>query len=134
MNPTMEITLINMLDLAGEKPFEWGQNDCNTLALEWLDRVSDTNWLEKVKGTYSDRKTAIKVASELPKWADGLLEEGWVEVHREDSTVGDIAIVESKHYDMGHIVMGAHMVSLHETDGMVKIPLDAVEARFFRGL
>jgi hypothetical protein len=134
VNATQEIRLINILDQAGERPFEWGQNDCNTLALEWLDAINGTNWIKKVKGSYSDKKSAIVRASQLPKWSDGLVDEGWVEITPNEATVGDIAIVDGKHYDMAHIVMGSHAVSLHETDGMVKIPLDTIEARFFRGV
>ena len=132
MNPSLEIELVQMLDEAGRKPFKWGFNDCNTLALQWLDKLQNRGWLDRVKGKYSDLRGAIKMASELPNWCDGLVEEGWTEITQQEATVGDLAVVSDKHYDMVHIVMGSFMVSIHETEGMVKIPLDAVQARYFR--
>lgn len=132
MNPSMEMELINILDRAGRHPFQWGMNDCNTLCLEWLDKLQDRGWLERVKGKYSNVREAAKFASQQPKWVDMLSDEGWQEISRQDASVGDLAVFSDKHYDRVHIVMGAYMVSLHETDGMVKIPLDAVKTRYFR--
>jgi hypothetical protein len=132
MNPAQEIELVNLLDQAGRKPFSWGLNDCNTLALKWLDKLQGSNWLARVEGTYSDFRGAVKKAAELPNWCDGLLAEGWTEIAVSEASVGDLGVVSSKHYDMVHIVMGAYMVSIHESEGMVKIPLDSVEARYFR--
>ena len=132
MNPTLEIDLVRILDEAGRKPFAWGLNDCNTLALTWLDKLQDRGWLDRVKGKYSNLKEAAKFASKLPNWADGLLAEGWTEISPLEASVGDLAVVSDRFYDRVHIVMGSYMVSLHESEGMVKIPLDSVEARYFR--
>lgn len=132
MIPALEIELVRILDQAGRKPFAWGWNDCNTLALEWLDKLQDRGWLKRVRGKYSNLKEAVKFASELPKWTDGLLAEVWTEIAAQEASVGDLAVVSDRLYDLVHIVMGGYMVSLHESEGMVKIPLDSVEARYFR--
>jgi hypothetical protein len=132
VNPSLEIALVQMLDEAGRKPFKWGWNDCNTLALQWIDKLQNRGWLNRVQGKYSNPKQAARFASELPKWADGLLAEGWEEIDGSMASVGDLGVVSDRFYDRVHIVMGGFMVSLHESDGMVKIPLDSVEARFFR--
>jgi len=124
--------LINILDRAGRHPFQWGINDCNTLCLEWLDKLQDRGWLDRVKGKYSNVREAAKFASELPKWTDGLLAEGWIEITAQEASVGDLGVVSDRLYDRVHIVMGSFMVSIHETEGMVKIPLASVEARYFR--
>lgn len=132
MIPALEIELVRILDQAGRKPFAWGWNDCNTLALEWLDKLQDRGWLKRVQGKYSNLKEAAKFAAELPNWCDGLLAEGWTEIAAQESCVGDLAVVSDRLYDCVHIVMGGYMVSLHQSEGMVKIPLDSVEARYFR--
>jgi hypothetical protein len=132
VNPSQEIELVHLLDQAGRKPFIWGWNDCNTLALEWLDKLQDRGWLKRVQGKYSNLKEAAKFAAELPNWCDGLLAEGWTEIEAPTASVGDLAVVSDRLYDRVHIVMGGYMVSLHESAGMVKIPLDSVEARYFR--
>jgi hypothetical protein len=132
MNPNLEIDLVRILDEAGRNPFKWGWNDCNTLALQWLDKLQDRGWLDRVRGTYSNLREAKKIASELPQWSEGLLAEGWTEISQQEASVGDLAVVSDRFYDRVHIVMGAYMVSMHESEGMVKIPLDSVEARYFR--
>lgn len=132
MNPALEIDLVQMLDEAGRQPFKWGWNDCNTLALAWLDKLQDRGWLKRVQGKYSNLKEAAKFASELPKWTDGLLAEGWIEITAQEASVGDLVVVSDRLYDRVHIVMGSFMVSIHETEGMVKIPLASIEARYFR--
>jgi hypothetical protein len=132
MSPAQEAQLIKLLDMAGRRRFQWGINDCNTLALEWLDKVQNKGWLKRVWGKYDDAKGAIKVARSLPRWCDGLVEEGWIEIPHTQASVGDLAVMEDKHFDRVHIVLGPHVVSVHESLGMVKIPLGSIPMRFFK--
>lgn len=131
MTPKIEIDLIHILDRAGSQPFAWGTNDCNTLALEWLDRLQGSQWLKRVKGTYNDLRGAIRVAKSLPRWTDGLIEEGWTEIKKEQATIGDLAVVSGKSYDIIYIVEGSTVIGLVEDGEIVRKPIDTLEARFF---
>jgi hypothetical protein len=64
-------------------PFEWGKNDCNTLAFDFIDdALPGINYLtDKVKGKYSTRFEARKFYREFEwRWEDYLISIGFVKV------------------------------------------------------
>jgi hypothetical protein len=132
MEPGLELYLVQILNRAATQPFAWGRNDCNTLALTWVDHLCGTHYLGTVLNSYCCAKSAIQYAQSMPRWCNGLSELGWHEIPRNEARQGDLAVVEDERFDRVHIVTGRHVVSVDETLNFVRLEIDALPgARFW---
>lgn len=76
-------------------PFEWGQNDCNTLALEFIDIMLPNipSITKDVQGKYSNRYEARKFYRDFKwRWSDYLLSLGFEKVEPLFFQPGDLHI------------------------------------------
>ena len=121
-----ELKVIQFAEKEYKKPFEWGKNDCNTLVLNYLDKIylSDT-FIKIAYKKYSSLKEAIKFQKEyevrLTNFCLGL---GLKKIPANKARTGDILIIEEKNFEIGHICLGSLVLSvvIDETTDMAKIP------------
>jgi len=108
-----------------DTPFAWGTNDCNTLVLKYLDEVWGKDVLSMIYGKYKTKTGAIKFnAKQKYTFTDGIIEElDAVRLPPKLARTGDILIVHSKGYEMGHICTGTSVLSVPEEGktSMIKI-------------
>ena len=97
-------------------PFAWGTNDCNTLVLKYLDEVWGNNVLGMIYGKYKTKIGAVKFNKKQKyTFTDGIVEElGAIRLPPKLARTGDILIVHSKGFEMGHICLGSQIVSVLE--------------------
>ena len=78
-----------------DTPFAWGTNDCNTLVLKYLDEVWGNDVQSMIYGKYKTKIGAIRLPPKLAR-------------------TGDILIVHTKGFEMGHICLGTKILSVIE--------------------
>jgi len=97
-------------------PFAWGKNDCNTLVLKYIDEVLGKDVLNKIYGKYTTKIGAVKFNKKQKyTFSEGIIEElGAVKLPPKLARTGDILIVHSGVYEMGHICLGSQCLSVLE--------------------
>lgn len=89
----------------GERPATWGVDDCSTWPAQWAVEITgrEIDWMP-----YDSREAAhaiIEAAGSLEAvWSPLLRRAGFIEIHGEEPSVGDIGIIKTKyHGDVGGI-------------------------------
>ncbi len=99
-----------------DTPFAWGTNDCNTLVLKYLDEVWGNDVLSMIYGKYKTKIGAVKFNKKQKyTFTDGIVEElGAIRLPPKLARTGDILIVHTKGFEMGHICLGTKILSVIE--------------------
>lgn len=131
MTPSDEVYLIQMLDKSALQKFKWGQNDCNTLCVEWVDRVCGTDYLSRVKNHYKTKKGAVKFYHNFVQWVSELKELGWQEV--EQPQTGDLVLHIDKHFVYAHVFASGKLFSVDPKQGLITgLPVPDAEYTIMR--
>lgn len=117
MNNKDEIYLIKMLDKYSFIDFKWGQNDCNTLCVEWVDRVCGTDYISRIKNHYHSKKGAIRFYRDFVQWVSELKKLGWIEVVQPQT--GDLVLHNDKAFVFAHIFASGKLYSVDPEKGLV---------------
>lgn len=107
-------------------PFAWGQHDCNTLIVEWHDRLMKSNWLNDVRGHYNCKLGAIrfyKTKLDCYTWFEHA---GYVQAIRARS--GDILIDGINAW----LVLGSYAYTVQEGGALTRKPLREIDAEIWR--
>ncbi len=125
---------------AAKVVFGYGQWDCNTFTLAWLDHLAGTAWLGRVQGQYACEETARAFCAGFGRSLHGLLLEAGA--HRVPGGVrfaqaGDFLLVRDRvePWHRGHVCAGATFASVWPSRGfdlrpMRHMPADAVVLRY----
>lgn len=118
-------------------PFEWGETDCLTLALDWLYLLTGENQIEK----YWERKNiepytyhkseekAIANCVELgPFFLEILKDLGAEKIKPNYQTLGDFIFIkdENLHYRV-HVCLGETVLAATNEYGVIKWPISMME-------
>ena len=112
-----QMFLSRLLHEVQKHPFQWGVNDCNTLAVEWMDRVSNSDVLSSIEGKYRSFSEAIKFYEEFPSWQAILHTLGWDQVDTVRN--GDLILRQGKSFVFAHIFLGGLAYSVDRHKGLV---------------
>lgn len=106
------------------KPFCWGEMDCNTFILDYMDHMTGSNLLNEAYKKYSGKLSAAKFQAEYPDLLHNALHKsGAREIPKKFVNVGDILIKDLGIYEAAHLVLGSRVMSVDEDKGVVSIPL-----------
>jgi hypothetical protein len=131
MKTTDEIYLIQLLDKTALTAFKWGQNDCNTLCVEWVDRVCGTDYLSRIKNNYQTKKGAVRFYRGFVEWMTELKELGWQEVEKPQT--GDLVLHLDKSFVFAHVFVSGKMFSVDPEKGLVAgLPVPDVDYKVMR--
>jgi hypothetical protein len=112
--------------------FEWGQYDCNTLVVEWLDTINQTHLARDIRGQYTDRRGAIRFQRAYTQAPEFLQQQGFVPAVlpiRE----GDVILFDDKRFWRAHIVHAEQIWSMADPFGLLNTPasqLSAIEGKY----
>lgn len=122
MNPVAERHFFKWVQAQRGKPYEWGECDCNTLVLDYLDFRSGDCLSSLIRGKYSDEDSAAVFCEEFGRTLEDLIKAaGCKQVKRNFQQVGDILLVKSpsKPWHQAHICLGSTCLSV-EPGGTVR--------------
>jgi hypothetical protein len=98
--------------------FAWGQNDCNTLCLAWLDELAGSATLKIAKGKYKNALGAAKYQKKIGhRLSDVLKQNGAVEIAPALQQEGDFIIANDDKWDCGHVCLGRYVLSAGPDSG-----------------
>lgn len=120
-----EIKLINYIEANLNRPFAWGECDCNVFALDVIDAVIDTALAGKIKGKYKTERGAIRFRkrSAWGSFIELLKEAGFVQGKKGFEQTGDLLIVEDLgKWEMVHIYLGNKTVAAFPDEGVLQFP------------
>tara|TARA_E500000331_G_scaffold276573_1_gene269124 strand:- start:1 stop:411 length:411 start_codon:yes stop_codon:yes gene_type:complete len=93
------------------RPFIWGQNDCNTFVLKFLDRIHNLDLEQSIKGKYKTEFGAIKFQKKFGQYlSEYLINNGGRKILPTMAVTGDILIIKKGVYELGHICLG-HLIA-----------------------
>jgi hypothetical protein len=100
--------LYEYISLHHNKPFKWGENDCCTFAIGWLELVMGKDFLSEHRPWSSALEASRKVKDlgGLPL----LLSNNLKQINANFAWDGDLAIYQ----DAAHLFSGSHIVSVGE--------------------
>jgi len=110
------------------KPFKWGQADCVTFAIGWIDEVNGTDFLKRY-GTWATRKQAMRAI----RSAGGLenqFNKYLVSVNPNLANDGDIGLIGTT----THIFVGHNILSVSEEGLLFQTRTKAVRAWRHKGI
>ena len=120
-----EIKLHNFIKASLNRPFAWGECDCNVYALDVIDAVYDTDLASLIRGKYKTEKGAIRFRKRS-KWGDFrelLNQAGFIEGKKGFEQIGDLLIVEDPgKWEMVHIYLGNKSVVAFLNDAVLQFP------------
>ena len=125
MNITHEIRLINYIEANLNRPFAWGECDCNVFALDMIDSVYGTALAAKIRGKYHTALGAIRFRrkSAWGSFIELLKEAGFIEGKKGFERIGDLLIVEDPgKWEMVHIYLGGKSVAAFPENGVMQFP------------
>jgi hypothetical protein len=113
--------------------FQWGQSDCTTFALDWLDRQAGTAYLEQHRGGYSTEQEAREYQAQAGYTIRDLLEARGA---RPDfrglafARPGDFLLVEDEAagWTRCHICTGLNFASIWPGLGFAMLPMSSLPA------
>jgi len=109
----------NFIEPKLNKQFSWGENDCNTLVLEYLDYMLGTDTLNIAYQKYHTKFGAMRFQKEYQQTISEKCKElGLIELNPIKARHGDILIKHDKRWDMCHICIGTKIISIDETVGV----------------
>lgn len=109
--------LSRMLGEVQLQPFAWGMNDCNTLAVSWMDRVSNSDVLCAIEGNYTSFSEAVTFYKNFPSWRSILDTLGWGQVTTLRN--GDLILRQGKSFVFAHIFLEGLGYSVDRHKGLV---------------
>ena len=112
-----QMFLSRLLGEVRNQPFAWGMNDCNTLAILWMDRVSNSDVLLSVEGQYHSFSEAVKFYKDFPSWRSILDTLGWEQVTTLRN--GDLILRQGKSFVFAHIFLEGLGYSIDRHKGLV---------------
>lgn len=107
-------------------PFAWGENDCNTLVVEFHDKLHGTNYLELLYKKYTTRMGAIRFVRKTLNAETWFAEAGYERVNTPKT--GDVLSDGFAAW----LVFGFHAYTIHENGTLVRQPLDGMDAEIWR--
>jgi len=114
-----EPALISWAESRLGRPFIWGETDCNVLALEALDVITNGNNVAIAKGKYHSKLGAIRFLARLGKGlADVVKEADGVEIDTCRYKTGDFLIMDHTAYEMAHVYLDGRLFSSHPETGV----------------
>lgn len=105
--------------------FDWGSNDCTTMALKWSDSFGH-NSLRKVFNKYHDRKSGYRFQKQTERLTEILIDDGWKQI-TEPPKNGDLIIYDDGMFDNAHIVYMGWIFSMDEKDDLVSVPFGELD-------
>lgn len=112
----------NFANIKVNSEFAWGDNDCNTLALDYIDFALPNlfNVIDLVRGEYTNRKQAIKFYRNFEfTWLEYLNMIGFYEVPINFFQPGDLHIHKmGKRLEAVSINLGSHNLIADEELGI----------------
>jgi len=120
MTPSDEKALHQFSSSQLGKPFTWGDNDCNTLVIEWVDLLTGSNHIDEVRGQYSNKDEAIEFYRSVKNEEDILAE--FHEIDPAFISVGDILTVPFGKMLGAHICVGSRLLSVDRRHGTMLLP------------
>tara|TARA_R100000963_G_scaffold22286_1_gene15538 strand:+ start:79 stop:477 length:399 start_codon:yes stop_codon:yes gene_type:complete len=120
----MEDKIINFTEKELHTPFQWSVNDCNTLILQYLDEVYNKDVLKIAYKKYKTKKGAIGFQKKYPRTlSEVCIDEGAVKINSFKARSGDILVVCGKDFELGHICLGAKVLSVPENTQTEILPI-----------
>jgi hypothetical protein len=126
--------------LVADIRFAWGQWDCNTFVLAWLDRMTGGNLLAHYRGGYDTEESARTFAAQLPLSLRGVCQAAGLHAVAGGprfAQAGDVLLVRDgdNPWWRGHVCAGATFVSVWPGSGLEAHPMrgmpdDAVTLRY----
>tara|TARA_B100000497_G_C7668191_1_gene403015 strand:+ start:808 stop:1221 length:414 start_codon:yes stop_codon:yes gene_type:complete len=105
--------------------FKWGWTDCNTYIVEYVDWLTDSDYISDVRGKYFDARSAFKFTRDYKQLDVGVEEAGFEQV--EEYATGDIVTYAKHGFVCGHIVAYDYVHSMDVDYGYMCIPADRID-------
>jgi hypothetical protein len=105
-------------------PFQWGTNDCLVYACDAVERMTDEDPLEDIRGTWSNEFGARRVVVEmdgLPRWIGDRFRRLRSVLEAQDGDIGILA--ESDDWNTVLLCVGAYWAGPSPA-GMVMLPIN----------
>jgi hypothetical protein len=113
------------------RPWAWGECDCNTVVLSWLDVLTLGDYLALALRRYSDEASARAYAESCGHSLESLARAaGGVAVVAGFQQPGDIILValDGEPWQRGHVCVGTRALSALPDIGVVQVPLGLIPA------
>jgi hypothetical protein len=104
-----------------ERPFEWGQWDCNLFITDLLDHLDGGNRSAEIRGKYNTLRSALKFQNKYTPAPEFLMINGF-DVKKKSQTEfkdHDIVLVETKGYWSARLFFNGFLWSVVEDHAMM---------------
>jgi hypothetical protein len=108
------------------KPYQYGEMDCNLFIVDWVDKITNSNWAADIRGKYSDAKGACRFAQSYTPAPEWLALAGYTQVSGQHRS-GDVLTQKQGDYFTGWIVLMGLAYSVMPESGVVQTKIDRVE-------
>jgi hypothetical protein len=108
------------------KPYQYGELDCNLFFIDWVDKVTNSNWAADIRGKYSDARSAYRFAKNYTSAPDLLALSGYTQVSGQHRS-GDILLHQEQHHWTGWIVLMGVAYTVLPESGVVQTKIDRIE-------
>ena len=105
--------------------FEWGQNDCNTFIVEYVDFLKGSSIIKEVRGKYFNARSAFVFVKNYKALDVGLQEAGFVEVETPQN--GDVITYKRQGFVCWHIVGFNRVHSIDENSGYTNVLMTHID-------
>lgn len=138
MTAQQQIAMTSFASKVVGKPFEWGNTDCCSLAIDCFDHIRGTNYKQgELVKSIKDKESALKLCEERTA-LEILNQNNFVEIPLSEASKGDIIYFFTEGFESINICYGESCLSSSEENGVrftaTKVVLKFVkdEGRCFR--
>jgi hypothetical protein len=108
------------------KPYQYGELDCNLFIVDWVDKITNSNWAADIRGKYSDAKSAYRFAKNYTPAPEWLALAGYTQVSGQYRS-GDIISHQEPHHWSGWLVLMGIAYTMLPESGVVQVKIDKID-------
>lgn len=111
------------------RPWVWGECDCNTVVLSWLDVLTMGDYLDLAQRRYWDEASARAYAATCGHTLESLARDaGGLPVPSGFQQAGDLILVSlpGEPWQRGHVCLGARALSALPDVGVIQVPMGLI--------